>query len=145
MRIENTKQRLFEIMGKVDKNFKPTLNESASKSKTFVLNLFGSDEELYFDFNNYANSNALAVQLMSPMEGPYAVVSVNLPESKLLAPDEFFMKSWSENEQIAQQLVEKGIVQPTGKQANSGFVTAKAYKLNPIYSNTGIGNVGVNE
>jgi len=141
----SSKQRLFEIMGRVDKSFKPTLNENASKSKTFVLNLFGKDEELYFDFNKYRDSDALAVQLMSPMEGPYATISVNLPESKLLAPDEFFMKAWSENQEIAEQLIEKGIVLPTGKQVQTGYVNARSYKLNPIYTNTGVGNVGLNE
>ena len=145
MRTSNSKQRLFEVMGKVDNSFKQALNEGASKSKTFVLNLFGKDEELYFDFNNYRDNNALSVQLMSPMEGPYAVVSVNLPESKLLAPDEFFMKAWSENQEIAEQLIEKGIVQPTGKQVQTGYVNARSYKLNPIYTDSGIGDVGLNE
>lgn len=154
MAIINNKQRLFEVMRKVNKDFKPKLNEvsnekfrlveSVGKSKTFSLNLWGEDEELYFEFNQYGNG-ALAVQLMSPMEGPYATVSTNLPESTELPKDEFFMKSWSENEELANELIRKGIVQATGKEASTGFVSAKSYKLNPIYTNSGIGNVGVNE
>jgi len=150
------KQRLLEVMRKVNPEFKPRLTETVelknfrltegvSKSKTFILNLWGQDEELYFDFNQYGNNGALAVQLMSPTEGPYAMISVNLDDSAELSPDEFFMKAWSENQEIAEQLIEKGIVQPTGKQASSGFVNAQSYKLNPIYSNTGIGDVSLNE
>jgi len=151
------KQRLFEVMKKVNSDFKPNVNqnivnkkkfrltESVGKTKTFTLNLWGEEETLYFDFNEYNNNGALAVQLMSPEEGAYATVSANLPESADLPKDEFFLKSWSENEEIAKQLIEKGIVLPTGKQASSGFVTAQSYKLNPIYGSTGIGDINLNE
>ena len=121
------------------------LNENASNSKTFTLNLWGQDEELYFVFNKYGNNGALAVQLMSPTEGAYATISTNLPESAKLAPDEFFMKAWSENQEIAEQLIQKQIVLPTGKSVQSGYVNARSYKLNPIYGNTGIGDVSANE
>jgi hypothetical protein len=149
------KQRLFEVMKKVNSDFKPNLNENIDnkknfrltegigKTKTFTLNLWGQDETLYFNLNQYDNNGALAVELMSPTEGPYAMVSVNLPESAELPKDEFFMKNWSENQELAEQLIEKGIVQPTGKQASSGFVTAESYKLNPIYGS--IGNISLNE
>ena len=126
-------------------NDKYSINEDGSNSKTFTLNLWGKDEELYFTFDKYKESGALTVQLMSPTDGAYATISTNLPESTKLAPDEFFMKAWSENQEIAEQLIEKQIVLPTGKSVQSGYVNARSYKLNPIYGNAGIGDVSANE
>jgi hypothetical protein len=119
------KQRLFEVMGRLDKTFMPRLNEEV-QGKTFMLNLFDEETPVHFSFDHYMNG-ALFVGLVDE-EGPYADVSVNLPESKDLAPDEFFLKSWSENEELANRLIKKGLIIPTGKQASMG---ARSYKINP--------------
>lgn len=126
------KKRLTEVMQRLDKTFKPKLNENFDGKKTFTLNLWGEDNVVYFDFNRYRNNNALAVELMDD-EGSYAMVSVNVPESATLPQDEFFLKDWSENEELAKQLVEKGIILPTGKRTASGFIVAKSYKISPEY------------
>ena len=120
------KKRLFEVMGRLDKTFKPRLNESIQGNKTFTLNLLGEETPLRFEFDHYMNG-ALFVGLVDE-EGPYSDVSVNLPESGSLPKDEFFLKNWSENEELANALIEKGIIVPTGKQASMG---AKSYKINP--------------
>jgi hypothetical protein len=119
------KQRLFEVMGRLDKTFMPKLNENV-QGKSFTLNLFGEETPVSFSLDHYTNG-ALFVGLMDE-EGPYADVSVNLPESKELAPDEFFLKNWSENEELANELIKKGIILPTGKQSKMG---ARSYKINP--------------
>jgi hypothetical protein len=72
-------------------------------------------------------NGALFVGLVDE-EGPYSDVSVNLPESKDLPQNEFFLKSWSENEELANQLIKKGLIVPTGKQSSMG---ARSYKINP--------------
>ena len=113
-------------MGRLDKTFMPRLNEDVQSDKTFTLNLLGEETPLHFEFDHYMNG-ALFVGLVDE-EGPYADVSVNLPESKDLASDEFFLKSWSENEELANELIKNGIIVPTGKQASMG---ARSYKINP--------------
>ena len=92
---------------------------------------------MYFDI--YQNNNALAVQLVTVDGEPYATISTNLPESASLSPTEFFLKDWSENEPIADALIQKGIIKPTGKQASSGFVTAKSYTVVSDYLEEGWG------
>ena len=135
---KDSKQRLFEVMGRLDKTFKPKMNESIPH-KTFTINLWGEEEEVYLDFDIYQNNNALAVQLVTVDGEPYATISTNLPESASLSPTEFFLKDWSENEPIADALIQKGIIKPTGKQASSGFVTAKSYTVVSDYLEEGWG------
>ena len=127
----NDKNRLFEVMGKLDKTFKPKLNENVSNSKTFMLNLFGEETPVHFQFDHYRDNGALAIDLWDE-EGPYSDVSVNLPESGKLPQDDFFLKDWSENEELANELIKKGIIVPTGEQASMG---ARSYKINPAQFN----------
>lgn len=150
------KQRLFEVMGKVNPEFKliredinktkkVRLCEGVDSTKKFTLQLWGQEETLYLTTNQYANNGGLAVQLMSPTEGPYATVSTNMADSGDLPDNEFFMKDWSENQEVAEQLIEKSIVLPTGKQSASGFVIAKSYKINPTYLQGGVEDTQLNE
>lgn len=109
-------------------------NKRNESNKTFTINIWGEDEEVYFDLKQYQNNNALAVQLMSVEEGPYAMISTNIqPDSSELPADEFFLKDWSENEPLAKELIKLGALIPTGKEASSGFVKAKSYKVNPNF------------
>jgi hypothetical protein len=119
------KKRLFEVMGRLDKTFMPRLNEGV-QGKAFTLNLSGEETPVSFSFDHYMNG-ALFVGLVDE-EGPYADVSVNLPESKDLPQNEFFLKSWSENEELANELIKSGMIVPTGKQSSMG---ARSYKINP--------------
>ena len=127
------KIELKKMLGLKEDSTNENTDLSNNNKKTFTLNLFGEDNELYLELNNYRNNNALAVELISTDEEPYATVSVNLPESAELPKDEFFLKNWSENEEIAQQLIEKKIIIPTGKEASSEFIRARSYKINPEY------------
>ena len=127
------KIELKKMLGLKEDSTNENTDLSNNNKKTFTLNLFGEDNELYLELNNYRNNNALAVELISTDEEPYATVSVNLPESAELPKDEFFLKNWSENEEIAQQLIEKKIIIPTGKEASSGFIRAMSYKISPEY------------
>ena len=131
---KNSKERLLEVMGRLDKTFKTKQNEDISNEKTFTLNLFGENTEFYFEFDRYRNNNALSVQLFEITGEPYATISVNMPDSNKLENDEFFMKNWSENKEIAKELVDKKIVIPTGNESSNGYVTAKSYRVNPQYA-----------
>jgi len=132
---KHNKERLFEVLSKVDKTFNiPTLilNESI-QAQRFELDLFGDKETLYFNIGTYRNNGAMAVQLYTNDNEPYCTLSTNLPESLNLPNGEFFVKDWSENEEIVNQLRKNGIIIPTNNVVRSGFVNVGSYKINPKY------------
>jgi hypothetical protein len=59
---------------------------------------------------------------------PIATVSINIPEVEL-AEGEVIVKDYSENTGMVQALISAGIVEPTGKVVDSGFVTCPICKL----------------
>lgn len=118
---------------RIDNPVNPKINENTAGKKTFTINLWGEEDEVFFDLDTYANNDTMAVELVTTMGEPYATVSTNLPESEDLPDGEFFLKDWSENEPIAKALIDMGAIIPTGKSASSGFVVAKSYKINPEY------------
>ena len=61
-----------------------------------------------------------------PFEDPYAVLTVNLPESERLAANEQFVDS-NNLHGIGDWLVQNGIAVPTNYLAQSGFCTYQAY------------------
>lgn len=62
-------------------------------------------------------------------------ISVNLDHtingfaSRELPPDEFYVKSYSEGEKPYEALLAAGIIEPTGKMAQTGYVTLPACRL----------------
>lgn len=74
----------------------------------------------------YAN-NRTALMLMSE-EGQVACATVNLPEYDL-QPGEIHVKTWGENEAMLDFLLKNGIVTDTGREAKTGFVSARVCKL----------------
>lgn len=59
-----------------------------------------------------------------------AMLSVNIPESShLLGENEFFVKTWSENEEIAKDALASGIFRDTNR-CNSGFLRASIWAIN---------------
>ena len=63
---------------------------------------------------------------------PFATLSVNFPGAFLPA-DCFWLKDWSENQDLASALIESGLVEPAEElgQVDNGYVTAQAYRLRP--------------
>ena len=60
-------------------------------------------------------------------------ISVNLPQSTELKHGEFFLKSWSELEQVADKLVGSGILVVTGEFAQTGYAIAPVVTIkNPL-------------
>ena len=79
----------------------------------------------------YPAGGALAVQLVS-QEGPpeSLVFSTNLvPSGALLAPDEFNVKSWSENEPFVTPLFATGLFEDTGRRVRSGYVESPIWRV----------------
>lgn len=84
----------------------------------------------------YPAGGAIAVQLVSE-EGPpeLLVFSTNLaPSGARLAPDEFNVKGWSENESFVAPLFATGLFEDTGRRVRSGFVESPIWRVkNPTH------------
>ena len=80
---------------------------------------FGKKYEGELDFGRYPNGN-LAIQLNLDDGEPYATLSVNVEGIKL-ADNEFVAKTYSENEGLVEQFVEKGHFIPVSRDAQVGF------------------------
>lgn len=103
------------------------------EDKTFMLD--GEDLPVFFKLERYDKNGGLAVELWDA-EGPYAMISSNLETSGTLPKDEFFLKHWGENENLAQELINKKVIIPTGQQDED--LGAQSYKIAPEYSQGGV-------
>lgn len=57
-----------------------------------------------------------------------ATLTVNLPD-KPINKDEFFVKTWSENAQIAKDCMNSGLFIDTGKRVHTGWAEAAVWKF----------------
>jgi len=85
------------------------------------------NEKVRLDFGHYGNGS-IAIQGYSSLTGePMFVATVALDE---IPPDGcIFLKGWSENEGIPEALRKAGIVEFTGDEIETGYVTAVVAKL----------------
>ena len=80
-------------------------------------------------FGSYPRSGQTAVQLFLAGGELLATLSLNIPEKgNLLGEGEFFAKTYSENEEIAQACLASGRFEDTGKRVASGFVQVEIWK-----------------
>ena len=84
-------------------------------------------EKLYFRTSRYSQGNGLAIQIESDYE-PYTMLSVNIPGVPL-EDGEVIIKTWSENELIAEFLRGSEWFEDTGKRVQTGFVHAEIWKI----------------
>lgn len=73
--------------------------------------------EVHLTTGRYTNGR-IAVQLIENGE-PYATVSVNVPEAPI-GDDEFFVKNYSENEGLLEELLRVGLLEFTGRFVDAG-------------------------
>ena len=83
---------------------------------------FGNKYEGGLEFGRYGNGN-LAVQLNLDNGEPYATLSVNTELA--LADNEFVAKTYSENEGLVEQFIEKGHFVPVSISAPVGFAPSQ--------------------
>lgn len=83
--------------------------------------------EATLDFNHYIN-NRVCIRLMDEDNFVIATLTVNMPEHKL-EEGEFFVKTWSENREIASDCLKSGLFEDTGKRVRTGWVEAQVWKL----------------
>jgi hypothetical protein len=72
----------------------------------------------------YLDGGAAALELVDDSGEQIATLSTNLRFSAQMLPDanHTFIKDYSENTGVLEQLIEHGIVRDTGARAHSGFV-----------------------
>jgi hypothetical protein len=86
--------------------------------------------DLVFDW--YTVNGRLSIDLIDLEDGqPIAHATVNIPDYDL-PPDEVIIKDYSENEGMLAALVKIGIVKPTGKRIQTGFVYCPICKINML-------------
>jgi len=76
----------------------------------------------------YSNGRTALAMFLEGTPVPYCVLTVNLPLDDLKA-DEFFVKTWSENEAITDALRSTGIFTDTGRRVKTGHVHAEVWKF----------------
>lgn len=79
-------------------------------------------ENVYLRFARY-ELGRLAIELVGESGEPYCRVTTNMPEVPL-NHDEFLCKDWSENEGMAEWLVENKIAERTGRTVQAGYANA---------------------
>src|SRR5690349_14782998 len=78
-------------------------------------------------FGMYQNNRHLAVSLYDAEGSLYATLSCNLDGD--LGAGEFFVKNWSENEEIAVSALQSGVFIDTGRRVGAGFVEVPIWRL----------------
>ena len=103
---------------------------------SFMLHQFGVSYVCYLTKHKYANTQALAVQVISwdeetKMWGPHAKVSINCDKEVMLSLglDEFVFKDYSENEGMLLQFIDIGIVEDTGRTIDLPYAHAPVVRL----------------
>lgn len=89
-------------------------------------------ERLFIHKTHYYDGERIALQIVDVEEQPFAMLTVNIPEIRL-REGEFLVKTWSENEDIAQCVLDLGIFEDTGKRFKTGFVVGEIWELKQEY------------
>ena len=86
-------------------------------------------ETIFFKKEKYQADRSLAICIMCE-DGPYATLSTYLEgQMSVLDSDEFFCKTYSENERVFSFLLEKGYIELTGKVVDNGYMEFPSAKL----------------
>jgi hypothetical protein len=94
----------------------------------FVVEPYG---EVRLYLAPYAEGKRVALVALDQTGEQVGVLTTNLPEIPLEA-GEFFVKTWSENEELAKAAMESGWFNDTGKRHKTGFVEAQIWKWKPL-------------
>ena len=106
---------------------KTTTQAQKIQSLGFVQTPFGQAE---VKITRYPAGGALAVFLEHEFGEPLATFSVNLrPYGVTTAPEAFCAKTYAENADLVQPLLDSGWFEVTDKRAESGFVVAPIWRL----------------
>jgi len=85
-------------------------------------------ELLKFKIGEYPNKRVAIQLFIDSDDSPFATLTTNLPD-KHLEEGEFFIKDWSENEEVAILCMASGLFKNTGKGVHSGFVSVPIWRF----------------
>jgi hypothetical protein len=98
------------------------------QGKTLNFTSYGRMNLCVFDVRSYQNGRP-ALRLLSALDGePFGTLTVNLPESKVLA-GQIIVKVWSENEAMAAAALASGMFRDTGGRIPTGYVEAQVWEV----------------
>lgn len=97
------------------------------ENKKLRVTAYGNTYDIILEKKMYGNKRIAIIATMD--DGfPYATLSVNLPMASL-GDDEVFIKSWSENEALAEVAKKSGYFKDTGRRIPTGFCVAEVWKM----------------
>jgi hypothetical protein len=87
---------------------------------------------LRLETTEYNDGNLAVIAVWD--DGERHPVSVNIPDQafNLIGEGEFFLKNWSESEELAAKLIASGAVVDTGSTVPTGYVRAPICKLQEV-------------
>ncbi len=91
-------------------------------------------EAIRFRIEHYVDGGGTAVEAWCKDGRPYATISVHIPDAPPLPEGQFYLKNWSENEEVAQAMIAAGLIEAVTPPvaASSGYVTASAYQFTAL-------------
>lgn len=88
------------------------------------------ETKAYLDESTVEKLGRMAILLVDDAtEEPHSKLTVNLPEAPKLAPGEFHVKTWGENEEVARAALASGLFVDTGRRVPTGFVEAHVWRF----------------
>ena len=79
---------------------------------------------------NYDKGGVAIKAVVHTTGEPFGKLTINIPEkANCLGEDKVFIKSYSENTELAKAARESGLFAPTGEWITSGFVKVEIWKL----------------
>jgi len=99
------------------------------QDRTIQIRAFGQTHDVKLNLARYGN-NRLAIQLMFRDGEPWGVLTVNIHD-KLLADNEIFVKTWSENEAWVYQVLEQcpDLFEDTDRVQCCGYTQAEVWRI----------------
>lgn len=83
---------------------------------------------MYISIREEKYQNGRIALILMCENGPYAKLTCNLPNEEL-APNEFFVKTYSENTEVAVSALKSGLFEDTGRRAKSGYVDIHVWRF----------------
>lgn len=109
------------------------------------ITAFGEEFDIYFVEAEYQGTKPIIVPGQperpgrvcilardSHNNGEFGRVTVNIPDQEL-GPNEFFVKTWMENEWVS-QLFKAGVIMPTGRTVQAGHCVSPVCVRGPNYA-----------
>jgi hypothetical protein len=103
---------------------------STNESSPIPIGDVATPYGLFHAIQGTYGNGATAIQLRGPNGEPVGTLSVNVPESAgELADDEFFAKTYSENEGFVQPALASGLFEDTGRVVRAGYLSFPVWRV----------------